>query len=162
LYSFFRIHLVRLPSQKHIVFVFSHTLGPDPFAEAHCIRFFAYIWSGYLRGSTLYSFFRIHWVRIPSWRHIVFVFSYTLGPVAFAEAHCIRFFAYIGSGSLRGGTLYSVFRIHWVRIPSRRHIVFGFSHTLSPVTFAEAHCIRFFAYIGSGYPLAHFRRHQGH
>src|SRR5689334_9454825 len=77
----------------------------------------------YTRHGTLYMVFRIHLARLPSEQHIVYGFSHTFGPFTLGAAHCMRFFAYIGSGCPRCGTLYAVFRIHWVRLPSARHIV---------------------------------------
>ena len=84
------------------------------FAPAHCIRFFAYFCHDGLRASTLYSVFRLHLAWWPSRQHIVFGFSLTFGPVAFAPAHCVRFFAYIWYDGLRASTL----------------SVFSFSHTI--------------------------------
>ncbi len=151
MYSIFSIQWVRLPSPEHIVFDFSHTMGPVAFAGAYCIRFFAYNRSGCLRRSTLYSIFRIQSARLPSPEHIVFDFSHTIVPFDFAGAHCIRFFAYNRSGCLRRSLLYAIFSIQSVRLPSQEHIVFDFSHIMGPFTSAGAHCIRFFEYNGSGY-----------
>jgi hypothetical protein len=90
-----QLHLALLPPWRHIVFDFSHTFSSITSPEAHCIRFFAYIWS-----------------------------------VNSMRAHYVRFFAYIWPDHLLGSTLCSVFRIHSARSPSRKLIVFDFSHTL--------------------------------
>ncbi len=163
MYSLFRIHLARLPSRWHNVFAFSHTFGSFTFPPAQCIRFFAYIQLVslppaqcirffayiqlvYLPCGTMYSLFRIHLARLPSRWHIVFAFSHTFGSFTFPAAHCIRFFAYIQLVYLPAGPMYSLFRIHLARLPSRWHNVFAFSHTFGSFTFPLAHCIRFFAY----------------
>ncbi len=153
LYSIFRIHLARSPSTQHIVFDFSNTFGPSAPSAAHCIRFFAYIWPVHPPRGTLYSIFRIHLARSPSTQHNVFDFSHTLDPVTLYAAHCIRFFAYIWPVHPPRSTLYSIFRIHWARLPPARHIVFDFSNTLGPSAPCAAQCIRFFEYIGPVCPL---------
>ncbi len=63
--------------------------------SAHCIWFFAYIRLAYVTVGTLYLVFRIHLARLHYWRHIVFGFSHTFGPLTLPSAHCIRFSAYI-------------------------------------------------------------------
>jgi hypothetical protein len=77
-------------------------------------------------------------------------------PFNMLEKYRIRFFAYIWLVYVTGGTLYSVFRIHLVRLQYRRHIVFGFLHTFGLFSLPVAHCVRFFAYIWLVYlPSAH-------
>ena len=112
LYSVFRIHLARLRYWRRIVFGFSHTFGSFMLPEAHCIRFFAYIWLIYVTSGALYSIFRIHLARLRYPRHIVFGFSHISGSFTLLAAHCIRFFAYIWLFYATGGALYSIFRIH--------------------------------------------------
>ncbi|MDH6373651.1 hypothetical protein M2444_005483 [Paenibacillus sp. PastF-3] len=103
--------LARLRYRRHIVFGFSHTFGSVTLPEAHCIRFFAYIWLGYVTVGTLYLVFRIQSARLRYWRHIVFGFSHTIGSLRYWR-HIVFGFSHT-IGSLR----------------YLRHIVFGFSHT---------------------------------
>ncbi len=148
MYSIFRIHLDHLPLQERIVFDFSHTFGAFARAGAHCIRFFEYNWAIYPCRSALYSIFRIHLARLPTQEHIVFDFSNTFGPFAYAGAHCIRFFEYNWAIYPCRSTLYSIFRIHLDRLPAHERIVFDFSHTFGPFAqnsgsyFYRYHCFR--------------------